>query len=272
MFKSNLIHGLNIKSKKRKSKYPIILDEIEGKYNNWRKNIEALNSETKEELAKKVSFLNDYVDYIDSVSAQFKPQDKLESSILEEFLYLLLKDIPDLKNDLDNGLLFMGQAEAYLDLSFAPRNLRDFVSNPGVYINKKNQDFTISKKVNCIFRSNKKEEEFELVVPAVAIECKAYIPKTMFDQAAYEAQRLKEGNPFALYVIVAEQNALSNDVNLKNVKVDEIFILRKQKRSNKKKPIDFGVVADLYNFVKAYLKKDWFDNQKATEKGRLIRI
>lgn len=272
MFKSNLIHGLNIKNKKSRANHPIILNEIEEKYNDWKKNIEALNSETKEELVKKVSLLNDYMDYIDSISMHFKPQDKLESSILEEFLYFLLKDIPDLKNDLDSGLLFMGQTEAYLDLSFAPKNLRDFVSNPCVYINKKNQDFTISKKVNCIFKSNKKEEKVELVVPAVVIECKAYIPKTMFDQAAYEAQRLKEGNPFALYIIAAEQNALSNDVNLKNIKVDEIFILRKQKRNNKKKPIDSIVVDELYNFVKTYLKKDWFDNQKATEKGRLIRV
>jgi len=94
----------------------------------------------------------------------------------------------------------------------------------------------------------------------------------MFDQADYEAQRLKEGNPFALYVIVAKQNALSNDVNLKNTKVDEIFILRKQKRSKKKKPVDSSVVNELYKFVKDYLSLDWFDNRKATERGRLIKI
>ena len=126
--------------------------------------------------------------------------------------------------------------------------------------------------MSCVFRTGGNEEKVELIVPAVAIECKAYIPKTMFDQAQYEAQRLKEGNPFALYIIVAEQNALSNDVNLKNTKVDEIFILRKQKRISKKKPIDSGVVSDLYKFVKEYLEKDWFDSRKAMEKGRLINI
>jgi len=272
MFKTPFIHGHNIKSKKAKSNYPRILDEIEARYNHWKKSTEAFNSEIPEELRQKVSLLNEYRDYIDTITNYFKPQDKLESSVIEEFLYFLLKDIPGLSHDLNGGLLFMGQAEAYLDLSFAPRNLKDFVNSPGVYINKKNQDFTIAKKVSCTFKTHKNEEKVELVVPAVAIECKAYIPKTMFDQAAYEAQRLKEGNPFALYAIVAEQNALSNDVNLKNTKVDEIFILRKQKRSKDKKPIDAGVVAELYNFVKDYLKKDWFDNRKATERGRLIRI
>lgn len=272
MFKSSYIHGLNIERKKAKDNYPEVLNEIENRYKSWRKETEKLNSEIKEELRKKVSLLNDYRNYIDTKSNYFKPQDKLESSIIEEFLYLLFKDIPDIKDDLNEGLLFMGQTRVYLDLSFAPRNLKDFVTNPGVYINQKNQDFTITKKVGCIFRTAKNEEKIELIVSAVAIECKAYIPKTMFDQSAYESQRLKEGNPFTLYIIVAEQNALSNNVNLKNTKVDEIFILRKQKRTKEKKPIDFDVVNDLYEFVKNYLRRDWFDIRKATERGRLINI
>jgi len=270
MSKPAYIHGLNIKRKKLKSGYPKILDEIENKYNKWIDATEKLNSENEKNLTVKVSLLNDYSDYINSVSSHFKFQDKLGSSVIEEFLFLLLKDIPGLKEDLGDGLLFMGQADAYLNLSFAPRNLKDFINNPGVYINRKNQDFTISKKVSCVFKTNKNEEKIELIVPAVAIESKAYIPKTMFDQAAYEAQRLKEGNPFALCIIVAEQNALSNDVNLKNTKIDEVFILRKQKRSKIRNPIDSTVVSELYKFVKNYLNTDWFDNKKATERGRLI--
>ncbi|MBI4160263.1 Bpu10I family restriction endonuclease [Candidatus Wolfebacteria bacterium] len=270
MSKPGYIHGLNIKNKRLKSGYPKILDEIENKYTNWVNATEKLSSENKKELSTKVALLNDYSDYIISVAEHFKFQDKLGSSVVEEFLFLLFRDIPGLKEDLSNDLLFMGQADAYLNLSFAPRNLQDFIKNPGIYINRKNQDFTISKKVGCIFNTNGTEEKVELIVPAVAIESKAYIPKTMFDQVAYEAMRLKEGNPFALCIIVAEQNALSNDVNLKNTKIDEVFILRKQKRSKIRKPIDPVVVNDLYNFVKSYLNADWFDNKKATERGRLI--
>lgn len=275
MSESSYIHGLNIRRKKGKRNYPKILDEIEKEYNNWREEIEKLDSEKEDELKTKVLLLNDYKNYIDTLSEYFKPQDQLSSSIIEEFLYLLFKDIPDLIEDLNNGLLFMGQANAYLDLSFAPKNLAHFVTNPGVYINQKKQDFIIYKKVSCVFTTNAKDQKFELIVPAVAMECKAYIPKTMFDQAQYEAQRLKEGNPFALYIIVAEQNALSNDANLKNTKVDEIFILRKQKRTQgqaKKKPISSDVIMELYYFVKEYLKKEWFDIGKATERGRLINI
>jgi hypothetical protein len=149
---------------------------------------------------------------------------------------------------------------------------------PNVFINNKNQDFTISKFIKCTFECNKNHEYKEIIVPAVAIECKTFIPSTMLGQSIYEAQLLKQGNPYSLYIVVAEQNALSDDVNLKNIPIDEIFILRRQKRNslkNKvsdKKPVDYQVVKDLYEFVKDYLNKEWFNNEKATERGRLIKI
>jgi len=70
---SSYIHGLNIEKKKSKPGYPKILDEIETKYKNWRGKTEKLNSEIEEELKRKVSLLNEYKDYLDSVSRYFKP-------------------------------------------------------------------------------------------------------------------------------------------------------------------------------------------------------
>src|SRR3989304_259200 len=141
-----------------------------------------------------------------------------------------------------------------------------------------NEDFTISKVVKCKFINNDKEESAEFVVPAIAIECKTFIPSTMLGQSDFEAQKIKQGNPFSLYIVVAEQNALSEDVLLKNSKIDEIFILRRQKRNaakntvSDKKPIDFVIVKELYEFVKNHLRKDWFNSKKATERGRLINL
>lgn len=73
MLNSSYIHGLNIEKKKSKPGYPKILDEIETKYKNWREKTEKLNSEIEEELKRKVSLLNEYKDYLDSVSRYFKP-------------------------------------------------------------------------------------------------------------------------------------------------------------------------------------------------------
>lgn len=273
----NYPHGriLNIKASKKSHDY--IIDEIVLKYNEWKLKSEALNSEIDNDLKEKVRILNDYKSFIENINQKhFKLQDKVSSSVIEEFLYYLFKDLPEIKSNLENELICMGMAGAYMDLSFAPKNFLDFIKNPGVYINKKNQDFTISKIVKCKFTTNNQDELAEFVVPAVAIECKTFIPSTMLGQSDYEAQKIKQGNPYSLYIIVAEQNALSDNVMLKNSKIDEIFILRKQKRNSAKnlitdkKPIDFEVVKSLYDYVKFYLREDWFNNAKATERGRLI--
>lgn len=279
MLTKTYIHGWIIHHKLQKNRSSTVLKEVFEKYQTWKEQTEKLNSENGAELNKKVMLLNEYKNYIDLLKEKgvFKMQDKMASSVLEEFLFQLLRNIPNIKSSIEDELIYVGQAKAYTDLSFVPKDFADFVKNPGVYINKKNQDFTISKIVRCIFETNKKQEKVELIVPAVAIECKTFIPSTMLGQSSFEAQRLKQGNPYALYLIVAEQNALSDDVNLKNSPIDEIFILRKQKRNalkNKvidKKPIDFGVVKELYEFVKYYLASDWFNPSKATERGRLIQ-
>jgi hypothetical protein len=279
MLTKTYIHGWIIQRYLQKKGTSPILKEVFEKYQVWKAETERLNSENGAELSKKVKLLNEYKNYIDLLKENgvFKMQDKIASSVLEEFLFQLFKNIPNIKSSIENELIYVGQAKAYTDLSFVPKDFADFVKNTGVYINKKNQDFTISKIVRCIFETNKKQEKVDLIVPAVAIECKTFIPSTMLGQSAFEAQRLKQGNPYALYLIVAEQNALSEDVNLKNCPIDEIFILRKQKRNSAKnkvadkKPIDSEVVKELYEFVKYYLASDWFNPSKATERGRLIQ-
>jgi len=232
-------------------------------------------------LIDKVRILNEYKNFVDKLTNEdnyFKMQDKMSSSIMEEFLFYLFKDIPSIKSSIEKGLIYMGAANAYTDLSFAPKNIKDFLMYLNVFINYKNQDFTISKFIKCTFECNGSQEYREIIVPTVAIECKTFIPSTMLGQSIYEAQLLKQGNPYSLYIIVAETNALSDDANLKNIPIDEIFILRKQNRNSQKnkvsdkKPLDYQVIKDLYDYVKDYLNKEWFNNERATERGRLIKI
>lgn len=269
-------HKKIIETKFNRSSSDLLLKDVLSYYSSFVNALEELNSEKDDELREKVRLLNEYKNYIDEKN--FRLQDKIGSSVIEEFLYFLFKDIPEIKTNLNNQLIFLGQTSAYMDLSFAPKNFQDFILNAGVYVNKKNQDFTISKIVKCKFINNGKEEKTEFTVPTIAIECKTFIPSTMLGQSDFEAQKIKQGNPFSLYVIIAEQNALSENVMLKNSKIDEIFILRKQKRNatknlvSDKKPIDFFVIKELYEFVKEHLRKDWFNSQKATQRGRLIKF
>ena len=280
MRKNYIPHGTLVE-RKIQSKNDAILEELSNRYILWSHKCNELNSENEIELKEKVKILNEYKNFVDKLTNEdkyFNPQEKMSSSVMEEFLFYLLKDIPSIQASVSEGLIYMGSANAYTDLSFAPKNIKDFLTYPNVFINYKNQDFTISKLIKCTFECNGNKDYREIIVPTIAIECKTFIPSTQLGQSIYEAQLLKQGNPYSLYIIVAEQNALSDDVNLKNIPIDEIFILRKQKRNSMKnkvsdkKPIDYKVMQDLYYFVRDYLNKEWFNNERATERGRLIKI
>lgn len=235
MKKNYIPHGTLISNEiqKLKGKVDNRIIDLQNKYIDWSGKSNQLNSEIKEELIDKVNLLNEYKNYVDYLTNEekvFNPQAKKSSSIMEEFLFYLFKDIPSIKSSVSEGLIYLGSANAYTDLSFAPKNLKDFLMYPNVFINYKNQDFTISKHIKCTFECNGNKEKKEIIVPSIAIECKTYIPSTMLGQSIYEAQLLKQGNPYSLYIVVAEQNGLSDDVNLKNIPIDEIFYFKKTKK------------------------------------------
>ena len=103
-------------------------------------------------------------------------------------------------------------------------------------------------------------------MPAVAIECKTYLDKTMLESCSTTGEQLKRNNPNALYIVVAERLKLSEAVNLKNNKIDQIYILRKQKNTDRENrfldgyvanPIYDDVVYHLFNMIREYLSTDW---------------
>ena len=82
------VHGMNIKRKLEKENHPKILEEIFEKYKVWRELTETIKGGSiKSIIREKVRLLNDYKNYIDTVKRYFKPQDRLASSVIEEFLY-----------------------------------------------------------------------------------------------------------------------------------------------------------------------------------------
>ena len=275
------IHGNNIERKLKTEKIEEnikLLREIKEKYDEWKGCNESITGTSKKDIFDRVKFLNEYKDFIDQ--SQFKKergntygftsQSKLHSTVIEEFLYYLFEGMPILSGK----QLTLGPGKAYVDMSFSPKNIDEWEKNPGVDIKVKDQDFAIGKEIFCIFSSDKELHatiQKNILVPIVAIECKTYLDKTMLDGASYAAERLKRGNPYALYIVVTETNALDKSINPKHTRIDEIFVLRRQKSGQKPlKPIDAQLVWDLFNLVKDHLEKEWWNPEKATERGRLI--
>ena len=135
-------------------------------------------------------------------------------------------------------------------------------------INVKDQDFAIYRTILI-----KADGEQKLInVPVVSIECKTYIDKTMLEGSIATAEKRKNGNPYCLFLVVTEWYDVSYEVDPAYSRIDQIYVLRKEKRrSNKKKPIDFVVVKDLFRFVKYHLERDWSSiEQKLTEEGKIL--
>ena len=102
-------------------------------------------------------------------------------------------------------------------------------------------------------------------VPVVSIECKTYIDKTMLEGSIATAEKIKSGNPYCLFLVVTEWYDVSYEVDPAYSRIDQIYVLRKQKRkANKNNPINYTVVNDL-------LERDWSNiEQKLTETGKIL--
>lgn len=289
------VHGDNIQQKKNKPKEKYdndiaksFLNEIEIKYNEWKSfNLElkgpfssSNDDETEKIISQRVDSFNCYKDFIDQqkYAEYFDSRSNLHSSVLEEFMYYLFKDIATEQNK--DALV--GKSHAFKDFFFNPLNFNDMLEKSNIKIEKKDHDFIIGSQIDASLqvKGSKAIEKEVWNLPAIAIECKTYIDKTMLESSSTAAEQLKIKNPNALYFIVSEKVKLTDKVNFKKYKVDEIFILRKEKNIDreytydikyKRKPVFKDVVLKLFKEVKNHLTTDWEGQfSDGLERGFLI--
>ncbi len=290
---SVFVHGDNLEQKENHpSKYRDELSrqylaEIRPKYNEWRKANLALIGPTKEEhdddyeiIQERVRLFNEYKDFLDQkqYAEQFDSRSNLHSSALEEFMYYLFKDL--VANYSPHALI--GKSHAFKDIFFRCSSYLEMITKPHTLIEKKDHDFVIGATINASFvcegMQDVEEESFDM--PAVAIECKTYLDKTMLEGASTAAEQLKSRNPNAIYFVVAERLKLTEAVNLKKYKVDQIYVLRKQKNVDREyrlldgyveNPIFADVVWHIFKTVRDYLATDWHGEiSDGIERGYLI--
>jgi hypothetical protein len=275
--KKSHVHGRNISAKIRNlsslsSSQKTELQNVIKEYKEWHKNNEELKDFSDNAIKKRVAWLNDYKRDIEPVS--FSAQSKFHSTVIEEFLYYLFKDLLEALNEdveqEDEKIkpILLGGIRAYSNLYFAPENFKAFVRRPNMQVNVKDQDFAIYRAITIRADGEKKI----INVPVVSIECKTYIDKTMLEGSIATAEKIKNGNPYSLFLVVTEWYDVSYDVDPAYSRIDQIFVLRKQKRrSNHNNPIFFEVVKDLFNFVKGHLERDWSNiEQKLTREGKIL--
>lgn len=203
------------------------------------------------------------------IDAVFSAQSKFRPTVLEEFLAILLHDaVSECLKDIPNAKIEIGSVKAYANLYFYGKDFSSFAVEPSLGINVKDQDFAIYRDVKLRMDEG---NPITTSVPVVAIECKTFLDKTMFEGAAATAEKLKAGNPYTMFGIVAETYEIDRSFIPAYSRVDQVYILRKGSRKGNKRPIDSGVVWKLVDDITAHLKRPWVDvENKLLQDGLLI--
>lgn len=217
-------------------------------------------------IAARVKLLNEYKDFLDQqhYAEKFDSRSNLHSSALEEFMYYLFRDL--VKGISENALI--GKSHSFKDVFFRAPSYKEMVKIPYALFEIKDLDFAIgaSVKATMTCQGSTETEEHDWDIPAVAIECKTYLDKTMLQDASTAAEQLKQKNPNAMYIVVAEWLKLTESVNLKKYKIDQIYVLRKQKNTDRefrydssyqKNPVYEDVVEHCFKGVREFLTVDW---------------
>lgn len=273
------VHGDNLKQKEsHKEKYTDqeakqFLAEIRVEYDKWNVANEELKGPFSNILEsdiaiinKRVQLFSEYKEFIDQqkYAEKFDSRSNLHSSVLEEFIFYIFRD---LVYEFSKSAI-LGKAHTFKDIFFNSTSYKEMVSKPNAKVEKKDHDFIIGVNIqasmNCDGSSDTETHNWQ--IPAVAIECKTYLDKTMLEGSSTAAEQLKHRNPNAIYIVVAEWLKLTEQVNLKKFKVDQIYVLRKQKNTDreyryadtyKKNPIFEDVVQHLFDTVRNHLTSDW---------------
>ena len=219
-------------------------------------------------VSERVRLLNEYKDFLDQqhFAEHFDSRSNLHSSVIEEFIYYLFHDLVDtISKD-----ALLGKSHSFKDLFFRPGSFSEMTVSAKPFVEKKDHDFAIGTKLNVTMQVEGQPADSTIHdqwhLPAVAIECKTYLDKTMLQDVSTAAEQLQYKNPNAMYIVVAEWLKLTESVNLKKYKIDQIYILRKQKNTDRefryndgylKNPIYDDVVLDLFLRVRNHLTADW---------------
>lgn len=273
-----------------------LLKEAITLYEEWIRRLNSLSSKGKERVAGMVKLLNWYkdefeVELIIKRGSNFlirqKGQLKLDNTIIEEFLVRLIH--PDILNGLEDiESLEIGPQNTFMSLAFFPRSIKDLTQRPNVLIKTKAQDFVMGAKIHYKFSTKenfqkKNTAEGSLTLAVLAAECKINLDKTMFQESAGTAARLKQGCPIARYYLLAEYlDMIPEDPRLTNI--DNVFLLRhvarlpfpkrnipeEVERIHRENPIDLNVVWRFVQQIQAFLDAIWYDPKAALERGAFI--
>lgn len=271
-----------------------LLNEALRAYQLWIDKMQSLTSIGPQKVHDMTALLNEYKDYLEveliarngsPFIKRQKGQLKLDNTILEEFLIYLV--VPDILAGLPSFEIEAGPQTAFMSLSFRPSSVHH-LHKPDIVLKLKDQDFTMGKTLYYKFSA---EADFEpsatiagkLFLAVLAAECKVNYDKTMFQECAGTASRLKYGCPIAKYYALVEYLDMTPE-DCRLTDIDNVFLLRHAKRlpfgkrdkydEIKRQHEDFLIDGEvIYKFVQemqAFIDAVWYDPDEALRRGSFV--
>lgn len=269
-----LVHASNIRKKYNSCtsvREKNALDSLIPEYARYLRDMTNIDGDSRNDIERMVKYVNQYYDFMHSNNLEkaFSSQGKFRSTILEEFLFLLFRGyIEKFKKEHPEAVLLnSGQTKAYTNLYFKAHDFEKFVLDPQVGVNEKDQDYAIYRDIKVTINRT----ETLIRVPALAIEAKTYIDKTMLDSIIATAEKIKNGNPHSRFIAVAERYDVSAKVDPSYSRINQIYILRKTMGKGEWKEIDSEVVWSMYNESLQHLQRPWADiENKVKKEGKVL--
>lgn len=260
---SQLSHASNILKKNCRttsSSEKQALEQLVPQYVKYLRGMLAIKGYDKASVEKKVDLLNEYYNFMHDkgLDLAFSAQGKFRPTILEEFLFLLFKDYVELvksQND-ENDVLGSGSVKAYSNIYFNAKNFEDFIKSPEIGINEKDQDYAIYRRFKISINDS---APLQIRIPAIAIEAKTYIDKTMLDSIIATAEKIKSGNPHTRFIAVSERYDVCFSVDPAYSRIDQIYVMRKSMRKSEWNDVDKEVVWRLVEETIEHLERPWSD-------------
>lgn len=270
------VHGKKLEAKAAADGGPNLAKALEY-YQEWKASSLATVGCEKKNVDTLVALLNAYKDAVEPIfdGRSNSAQEVLQPSIIEEFMEYLFAPVASVIGDAG----VRAPEKGYLDLVFHPKSIKTMLSSPEHTIRTKDHDFVIGSRIEMqlISPTSKETQRDRLVIPAVALECKRYLERNMLDECSGTAARVKAATPYCLYIVVAEYLKM-DDCRPELSKIDQIYILRKQRNSERlavgfrPNPIDAELVWDLQQTVSRHLAKIWWNPEAGVKSGKMFNF
>jgi len=231
------LQALLLNDKLPREDLPRVKEAFE-RYREWLQELRDVDGTYEAIVERMVSLLNAYKRYVE-VNLIFdseqdflyrqKGQLKLESTIIEEFLPILVTTA--LRGYFRDDDLVFGPTTCLSGIRFES-SIPEPRPGGGMRLQEKDHDFAISRRlfIRTSYRGDFQEcETAETHLAYVVAECKTNLDKTMFQEAAATALNVKTTVPGAKYYLLCEWLDMT-PINTSTTAIDEVLILRKAKR------------------------------------------